>query len=62
MKLIDGNIEEFINKKYENNETITNTNNINLYYKNQITNAHRIEENKIRKLVEKHTIPSSIGE
>ena len=32
----------------------------NLYYKNQITNAHRIEENKIRKLVEEHIIQSSL--
>ena len=35
MKLIDCNIEKFINKKYENSETNTNTNDINLY-KNQM--------------------------
>ena len=55
MKLIESNIEKLINKKYENNEINTNTNDLNLYYKNQMTNAHGILENKIRK----HIIPSS---
>ena len=58
MKLIDDTINKFINNKFNTLENTTQiSNDIKLYFKNQMTNNYKNEEYKLRKIISKHVKP-----
>ena len=60
MKVIDEEIKKFIARKQQSNEESPgNTNQINFFYRNQMSSQNKQEEQNIRKIIEDHTSPKA---
>jgi hypothetical protein len=57
MDLIDKEINKFLQHKFDDNNNQDNVEQINIFYRNQMSSQHKQEEQMLRKIIDDHLNP-----